>query len=41
MAAELNISVRTVDTHRRNIKQKLQIKTTPELVRYAIEYGLI
>ncbi|MEM7378111.1 MAG: response regulator transcription factor, partial [Pseudomonadota bacterium] len=41
MAAQLRISVRTVETHRRNIKQKLEISSTPALVRYAIDYGLI
>jgi two-component system nitrate/nitrite response regulator NarL len=41
MASELSISVRTVETHRRNIKQKLNIRSTPELVRYAIEFGLV
>ncbi len=40
MAKELNISVRTVETHRRNIKAKLNINNTPDLVRYAIVYGL-
>lgn len=40
MAEELNISVRTVETHRRNIKQKLSINSTAALVRYAIEFGL-
>lgn len=40
MARELDISVRTVETHRRNIKTKLDISTTPGLVRYAIDNGL-
>lgn len=40
MARELDISVRTVETHRRNIKVKLDISTTPGLVRYAIDNGL-
>lgn len=40
MARELDISVRTVETHRRNIKVKLNISTTPGLVRYAILNGL-
>ena len=40
MARELDISVRTVETHRRNIKNKLDISTTPGLVRYAIDHGL-
>lgn len=41
MADKLRISVRTVETHRRNIKQKLNLNSTPELVRYAIEFGLV
>lgn len=40
MARKLDISVRTVETHRRNIKAKLDISTTPGLVRYAIDHGL-
>lgn len=41
MASELDISVRTVETHRRNIKQKLKLKSTAELALYAVEYGLV
>lgn len=41
MADELNISVRTVETHRRNIKTKLNIHNTPDLVRYALDFGLV
>ncbi len=40
IAVELDISVRTVETHKRNIKQKLMINTTSGLVRYAIEHRL-
>lgn len=40
IAAQLDISVRTVETHKRNIKQKLLIDTTSGLVRYAIEHRL-
>ncbi|RLV60093.1 DNA-binding response regulator [Parashewanella curva] len=40
IAQELNVSVRTIETHKRNIKQKLDIETTIGLVRYAIDYGL-
>ena len=40
MATQLNVSVRTIETHKRNIKRKLAIDTTTGLVRYAIEYGL-
>lgn len=40
MAKELDVSVRTIETHKRNIKQKLNISTTTGLIRYAIDYGL-
>ena len=39
-AAKLDISPRTVETHRRNIKRKLEMKTTTELIRCAISSGL-
>jgi DNA-binding NarL/FixJ family response regulator len=41
IAEKLFISIRTVDTHRRNILEKLQLKNTAGLVRYAIEKALI
>lgn len=41
VAAHLDISVRTVETHRKNIKKKLGISTTAGLTRYAIDNGLI
>jgi DNA-binding NarL/FixJ family response regulator len=37
----LFISVKTVETHRRNIMEKLELKTVAELTRYAIREGLI
>jgi two-component system, NarL family, nitrate/nitrite response regulator NarL len=40
IASQLDISARTVETHKRNIKQKLLIDTTSGLVRYAIEHRL-
>lgn len=40
IAQELNNSVRTVETHKRNISRKLDIPTTSGLVRYAIEHGI-
>lgn len=40
IAAELGITVATVEVHRRNIKQKLGLRTTAELTRYAIREGL-
>ncbi len=41
VAEILEISTRTVETHRKNIKKKLAISTTAGLTRYAIENGLI
>ncbi|MDO6512600.1 MULTISPECIES: response regulator transcription factor [unclassified Neptuniibacter] len=41
IARELDISVRTVETHRQNIKQKLDIHTAAGLTRYAIEHKLV
>jgi len=38
---ELNISVRTVETHRQNIKTKLNLNTTAELTKYAYDQKLI
>jgi len=38
---ELEISVRTVETHRKNIKRKLAIETTAGLTRYVLESGLL
>ncbi|RDL44178.1 DNA-binding response regulator [Marinomonas piezotolerans] len=41
VARRLGISVRTVETHRQNIKNKLEIHTTAGLTKYALEQGLI
>jgi two-component system response regulator NreC len=41
IADKLFISVRTVDTHRTNMMQKLDIHDTAGLVRYAIERGVV
>lgn len=41
VARRLNISVRTVETHRQNLKNKLDIHTLAGLTKYAIEQGLI
>ena len=39
-AAHLNVSVKTVETHRRNIMVKLDIHSVAELTKYAIRQGL-
>ena len=41
VAAVLGISVRTVETHRKNIKRKLGISSTAGLTRYAMEHGVL
>lgn len=41
VAQTLNISVRTVETHRKNIKRKLGISSTAGLTRYALEHGVL
>ncbi len=41
IAAELELSVRTVETHRTRIQQKLGLAGRPELVGYALERRLI
>lgn len=41
IAETLFLSVRTVNTHRMNLMQKLDIHDTARLVRYAIETGLV
>ena len=41
ISAQLFISVRTAETHRARIMQKLRLTTRAELVRVAIERGLL
>jgi len=41
IAALLYISVRTAETHRAHIMQKLGLASRAELVRYALDHGLI
>jgi len=41
IAADLNLSPRTVDFHRASIMQKLHVKSVAELVRYALQRGLV
>lgn len=41
VAQALEISVRTVETHRKNIKRKLGISSTAGLTRYALEHGVL
>lgn len=41
IAHELYISVRTAESHRAHIMQKLRLATRAELVRYALSHGLL
>ncbi|MBT9382404.1 response regulator transcription factor [Pseudooceanicola sp. CBS1P-1] len=41
VALELDISVRTVETHRKNLKKKLGISSTAGLTQYAMQHGVL
>ncbi|WP_371826067.1 response regulator [Photobacterium sp. GJ3] len=41
IALELGISTRTVETHRQNIKHKLNLNSTAEITAYAVKENLI
>ena len=41
MADELHISLRTVETHRRNLMQKLNVSTVVALLKYATQHNII
>ena len=41
IADQLFISIRTVESHKNNIMQKLDLKSTVELVKYAIKHKMI
>jgi two-component system, NarL family, response regulator NreC len=41
IAETLYLSVRTVETHRARIQQKLRLGSRAELVRYALEHRLV
>jgi two-component system, NarL family, response regulator NreC len=38
---QLDLSIRTVETHRSHIQQKLGLASRPELTRYALDHGLL
>jgi len=40
-AERLRISVRTVEVHRRNIIDKLGVKNSAQLIKFAVDHGLI
>ncbi|MBI3370143.1 MAG: response regulator transcription factor [Betaproteobacteria bacterium] len=41
IADQLNLSAKTVSTHKTRIQEKIGLKSTAELVRYALEHNLL
>ena len=41
ISQQLFISIDTVDTHRKNLYAKLNVKNTAQLIRYTLEHGII
>jgi DNA-binding NarL/FixJ family response regulator len=41
IAALLNISVKTIDTHRGHVLKKLKLRNNSDITRFAIQHGLI
>ncbi len=41
IASDLGLSIKTVETHRAQIMERLNIRDVPGLVRFAIRAGLI
>lgn len=41
IASDLNLSTHTIYTHRKNIMKKLNIRSSPELVLYAVNSGIL
>jgi len=41
MASSLGVSVRTIESHRAHIQEKLHRHTRAQLVNYALETGLL
>lgn len=41
IAAELALSVKTVSTYRARVLEKMQLRTTAELMHYVIDHGLV
>ena len=41
VASKLNISIKTVEIHRKHIMEKLEVQSTTELTKFAIREGLV
>jgi two-component system invasion response regulator UvrY len=41
IASELNLSVKTISTHRAHILEKMQLRNNAEITRYALRNGLV
>jgi DNA-binding NarL/FixJ family response regulator len=41
VAVAMKVSVKTVETHRSNINRKLSVRSTSDLVRYAVRNGMV
>ena len=41
IASDLNLSIKTVSTHKSHIMDKMRVESGLELLRYAIEHGLV
>jgi two-component system response regulator NreC len=41
IAAKLFLSVRTIESHRSHVQQKLRLSTRSQLVHYALQHGLV
>ena len=41
IAEQLNCGMRTVDTHKRNLMRKLEVKNVVGLVKYALKMGVV
>jgi DNA-binding NarL/FixJ family response regulator len=39
IASKLNLSIKTIETHRQNIKQKLNLEDSTELVQQAVQWA--
>ncbi|GAB4548501.1 MAG: response regulator transcription factor [Anaerolineae bacterium] len=41
IASDLSLSVKTISTYRTRILEKLRLETTADIIRYALEHGLV